>query len=105
MSKAKPRIIEVDEILERLPIEQLVFFGKLRKNQEGWQRFCDFVHDEISIQKDRVYRLRRKGGLDGIIDQARDHEYYCGRVAALTILLQLAENADDEVERRERKAG
>jgi hypothetical protein len=39
-----------------------------------------------------------------MIKNAVEHEYFAGRIAEMVILLQIMENASDEMERRERKS-
>lgn len=78
-------------------------FAKLRLDESTWDLLKKFVHDQKMIKMDAIYRLRRPKNQDEFLRNALDHEYYASRIASLVILLQIIENAQDELERRERK--
>ena len=94
---------ESQDVLRSIPIEQLNMFVKLRLDDNIWTMLNKFVHDQKMIKMDSIYRLRRPKNQDEILRNALDHEYYASRIASLVILLQIIENAQDELERRERK--
>lgn len=96
---------ECHDILRAIPIKQLNMFVKLRLDEEIWTELNNFAHDQKMIKMDAIYRLRRPKDQDEIIRNALDHEYYASRIASNAILLQIIENAQEELERRERKEG
>ncbi len=77
-------------------------FVKMRHDPEIWENLKQFSLEQKGIKMDEIYRLRRPKNQDDIIKNAIEHEYYAARIAALVVLLQVCENASDELERRER---
>lgn len=100
---AKQVLGECQDILAMLPIEQLKMFAKMRLDTEIWDNFQKFARDQKQIKLDQIYKLRRPRTQDDVIKNAVEHEYYAARVSSVVVLLQLMENAGDEIERRERK--
>ena len=94
---------ECSDILKSMSFEQLEFFNKIRKNDKDWAVFQQYVKDQKLIKMDQIYRLRRPKTQDDLIKNNGDHEYYAGRIADLVILLQICENAGEELEMRARK--
>jgi len=100
---AKQILGECSDILHVLPVEQLSMFAKMRLDPEIWDNLQKFSREQKDIKMDQIYRLRRPKTQDDVLRNAIEHEYYAARVAANVVLLQLCENAQDELERRERK--
>ncbi len=100
---ANVKIGEVEDILRIMPIEQLKIFAKMRLDKDIWPTFQQFAKDQRQIKLDQIYRLRRPRTEDDLIKNAVEHEYYAARIAGLVVILQLMENASNELERRERK--
>ena len=94
---------ECADILRLLPVEQLSMFAKMRLDPLIWDNLQKFTREQKEIKMDQIYRLRRPKTHDDITRNAIEHEYYAARISANVILLQLCENAQDELERRERK--
>lgn len=94
---------ECHDILRIISLSQLKMFDKLRKDSDFWETFQSFVRDQKLIKLDKIYRLRRPKSNDDIIKNAIELEYYAARISGLVVLLQLMENAEDELERRDRK--
>lgn len=103
MAKRKMTLGETDVILQNLPIEQLKMFAKMRLDPDIWTNMQGFTRDQKQIKVDAIYRFKRPRTNDDLVKNAVDHEYYAARITALVVLLQLMENASDEIERRERK--
>lgn len=99
---AKPIIGEATDILRNAPSEQLSVFVEIRNNEKMWDALRAFVRDQKMIKQDQIYRLRRPKDINDIIKNTVDHEYYASRIAGNVVLLQVIENASDELERRER---
>jgi hypothetical protein len=95
---------EAHDIIRTMPSEQLGFFAKIRLNTDDWEIFKNYCKDQKFIHMDKIYRLRRPKSQDDLIKNQMDHEYYAGRIADLVLLLQICENASNELERRERSA-
>jgi len=93
---------EVHDLLRVLPFEQLKMFAKIRETEVDWKAWNDFVKDEKQTKLDWIYRLKRPRNSDEMLKNAIDHEYYASRISGLVMLLQLMENASDELERRAR---
>lgn len=93
---------ETHDILKVMPVDQLKFFYEIRMDEKKWKALTDFVLAQKQVKLDAMYRLRRPKSQDDIVHNAVEHEYYAGRIASDVILLQIAENAGDELERRER---
>lgn len=94
---------ECADILRVLPVEQLSMFVKMRLDTEIWENIQKFSREQKEIKMDQIYRLRRPKTQDDVLKNAIEHEYYAARISSLVVLLQLMENAQDELERRERK--
>lgn len=94
---------EAHDILQYLPLDQLKMFDKIRKDPIIWDGLQAFAKMQKDIKMDQIYRLRRPTNQDDILRNALDHEYYASRISSLVVLLQVAENADAEMERRDRK--
>jgi hypothetical protein len=94
---------EVKQILENMPVEQLVAFAKIRGDEKLWSAFSNFVKDQKQIKLDQIYLFRRPKNIDDTVKNAIDHEYYSGRISGNALLLQIIENAPSEIERRERR--
>ena len=94
---------ETTDILQILPAEQLQMFASIRQNAKMWESFKSFVQAQKQIKMDQIYRLRRPKTVDDTVKNAVEHDYYCGRISSYVILLQIMENAGEELERRERK--
>jgi hypothetical protein len=94
---------ECADILRVLPSEQLNMFAKMRLDTEIWENMQKFAKEQKDIKMDQIYRLRRPKTQDDVLKNAIEHEYYAARITSLVIILQLMENAQDELERRERK--
>lgn len=101
---AKVILGECSDILRIMPVEQLSMFVKMRLDKEIWEQFQKFAREQKDIKMDQIYRLRRPKTQDDVTRNAIEHEYYAARIASLVVLLQLMENAQDELERRERKS-
>jgi hypothetical protein len=95
---------EVHDILRNMPADQLRYFYEMRQNKKNWEALLSFFKDQKQMKMDSIYRLRRPKTQDDMIKNAVEHEYYAGRIAADVVFLQIAENAGDELERREREA-
>lgn len=93
---------ECHDIIRAMPVEQLAFFSKIRQNAKDWESFKTFVREQKFIHMDKIYRLRRPKSQDDLIKNQMDHEYFAGRIADMVLILQICENASDEIERRER---
>jgi len=96
-------LVETDYILRNLPVEQLSMFVKMRLDTEIWENLLKFAREQKEIKMDDIYRLKRPKTQDDVLKNAIEHEYYAARITSNVILLQLCENAQDELERRERK--
>jgi len=96
-------LVEADYILRNLPVEQLSMFVKMRLDSEIWENLLKFAREQKEIKMDDIYRLKRPKTQDDVLKNAIEHEYYAARITSNVILLQLCENAQDELERRERK--
>lgn len=94
---------ECVDILRLLPVEQLSMFVKMRLDPIIWENLQKFAREQKEIKMDQIYRLRRPKTQDDVLRNAIEHEYYAARIASLVVLLQLCENAQEELERRERK--
>jgi hypothetical protein len=94
---------ECVDILKILPSEQLNMFTKMRLDPEIWDNFQKFAREQKEIKMDQIYRLRRPKTQDDVLRNSIEHEYYAARITSLVVLLQLMENAQEELERRERK--
>jgi len=101
---AKVILGECSDILKIMPAEQLNMFVKMRLDKEIWEQFQKFAREQKDIKMDQIYRLRRPKTQDDVLRNAIEHEYYAARISSLVVLLQLMENAQDELERRERKS-
>jgi hypothetical protein len=99
----KPVLGEVHDILRIIPASQLEMFSRIRKDEKMWEAFQQYCRDQKYIKMDQIYRLNRPKSQDDLIKNQIDQEYYKGRIADLVLLLQIMENADDEIERRVRK--
>lgn len=95
---------ETQELLKILPAEQLIAFAKIKQNGVMFKALLDFVGIIKQIKMDRIYRLRRPKTIDDTVKNAVEHDYYCGNIVALVLILQLIENAGEELERRERRS-
>jgi len=95
---------EAMDILKIMPLEQLVMFNHIRKNDAMWESFKGFAQTQKQIKLDKIYRLRRPRSQDDVIKNSVEHEYYTARIASLVVLLQIMENAGSELEKREGKA-
>lgn len=100
---AKMMVGETQDILKIMPSEQLIAMSKIRHDVKLWEAIKAFARDQKLIKMDQIYRLRRPKSQDDLIKNLGDHEYYAGRIAELAVILQIMENASDELERRERK--
>jgi len=94
---------ECADILRTLPVEQLEMFTKMRLDTQIWENIQKFAREQKEIKMDQIYRLRRPKTEDDVLRNAIEHEYYAARITSLVVLLQLIENAQDELESRERK--
>lgn len=94
---------ECHDLLKILPIEQLKFFSRIRKSTDDWKAFLQFCGDQKQFKMDQIYRLKRPMSQDEVLRNAIEHEYLASRITSLVLILQLMENADEEIERRERK--
>jgi len=94
---------ECSDILRALPVEQLSMFAKMRLDKDIWENMQKFALEQKNIKMDQIYRLRRPKVQDDVLRNAIEHEYYAARITSLVVLLQLMENAQEELERRERK--
>ena len=94
---------ECADILRVLPSEQLNMFAKMRLDTEIWDNMQKFAREQKDVKMDQIYRLRRPKTQDDVLKNAIEHEYYAARITSLVVLLQLMENAQEELERRERK--
>jgi len=95
---------ESHDILKVLPVDILSSFIMIRRDPKLWQAFNDFVGMQKQIKLDQIYRLRRPKSVDDAVKNAVEHDYHCGKIAGLVVLLQIMENAGRELEARERKA-
>lgn len=95
---------ESQDILRAIPSEQLMAFVKLRNDEEMWKNLQIYFREQKFHKMDTIYRFRRPKDQDGVIKNAIEHEYYAGRIAEMVVLLQVIENAADELTRRERLA-
>lgn len=93
---------EVHDILRAMTGDQLMFFYELRHNAKLWEAMQSFVKAQKEIKLDHMYRLRRPKSQDDLVSHAMDKEYLAGRIAGDVAWLQIAENAGEELERRER---
>jgi hypothetical protein len=100
----KDKLGEVHDLLRIIPVEQLRFFSRIRKNADDWKAFLQFCGDQKQYKLTQIYKLKRPVGQDELVRNAIEHEYLAARITSLVLLLQLMENADEELERRERKA-
>jgi len=94
---------ECADILRVLPVEQLSMFAKMRLDKDIWDNMQKFAREQKDIKMEQIYRLRRPKTQDDVLRNAIEHEYYAARITSLVVMLQLMENAQDELERRERK--
>jgi len=94
---------ECADILRVLPVEQLSMFAKMRLDKDIWDNMQKFAREQKDIKMEQIYRLRRPKTQDDVLRNAIEHEYYAARITSLVVILQLMENAQDELERRERK--
>ena len=94
---------ECADILRVLPVEQLSMFAKMRLDKDIWDNMQKFAREQKDIKMEQIYRLRRPKTQDDVLKNAIEHEYYAARISSLVVFLQLIENAQDELERRERK--
>jgi hypothetical protein len=101
---AKEVLGEAHDILINLPSDILKVFDDMRGNDMVWSTLKQFVIIQKGIKLDQIYRLRRPKSQDDILKNALDHEYYAARISSLVVLLQVIENAGDELERRDRAA-
>lgn len=99
----KPVLGEVHDVLRILPFEQLKMFAATRLNEVQWDMWNRFVYDQKLMKMDQMYRLKRPKTADEMLRNTIDHEYYSARISGLVMLLQLMENASDELERRAKK--
>lgn len=94
---------ECTDILRAMSSEQLNMFAKMRLDTEIWENMQKFAKEQKDIKMEQIYRLRRPKTQDDILKNAIEHEYYAARITSLVVILQLMENAQEELERRERK--
>lgn len=99
----KQILAESEIILRQIPLEQLKMFDSWKKNEETWTTLKEFVRFQKAVKTDEIYRLRRPRSQDEMVRNAIEHEYYAARISSLVVLLQIAENAEDEMNRREKK--
>jgi len=95
---------ESQDTLKSMSGDELKMFNEIRNDEDMWEAIKQFSYSQKQIKLDQMYRLRRPKTQDDVINNAIRHEYYAGRIAGLVVLLQIIENAGNELQQRERKA-